>query len=89
MNVQMRAGVDAKKCKLINDELTAKFGAAAVGLSDEAMVKKVLKHGSIATNAEGQRIRDLISDLPEELMSAQDEKKLAALYGTWEQGGLS
>jgi hypothetical protein len=86
LNVQMRATVDAKKRKLINDELTAKFGSMAIGTSDETIVKTVLKRGSISTNAEGQRIRDLLSDLPEELMSDEDETKLSSIYAKWEQG---
>ena len=86
LNVMIRATVDAKKRKVINDELTAKFGSAAIGTSDEAIVKKVLKRGSIETNAEGLRIRDLLSDVPEELMSDDEETKLSAIFARWEQG---
>jgi hypothetical protein len=86
LNALMRGTVDPQRRKLINDELTKKFGSAGIGTTDVALVKKVLKRGSIVGNTEGQRIRDILSDLPGGLMNNAEETKLSAMYSKWEQG---
>src|SRR5687768_7749406 len=50
LNVMIRATVDPKNRKLINDELRKKFRQTDIGSSDETIAKRVLKRGSIVGN---------------------------------------